>query len=276
MPQRHQTQPKLSLSLSTEEGRKNYLCLITQQMGCGESKHQVVTGNTVNKNNKSKADDTFAETNPEKPTSGTNTNTNTLSPQQESRNLNGKPASEGTHVRKSEIANVIPVFGDENLKETHKADKVPDDLPLEKTQNDNVGSGDDNVKETKNVEPVGDEREGGDQKGDEFGETIEEIISEGMSGTSVYYSPHAIAKTNAPEENTKLDNAVEKEAVEETKPETKNEEAVNTAEGNPVKEEAAKPTIAATEAANSALEENVPSANEEHVNEASAKDLKKN
>ncbi|CAK9145527.1 unnamed protein product [Ilex paraguariensis] len=223
-------------------------------MGCGESKHQVATGNTII----SKKDDTKSsegiEIIPEKATNDTHTNTLPSDQQEESGISNCD--SGVCHVKENEIE-------DQDKKD-------PDGLTVKNIEDENVDSEKDgSVKESKHGgEAVDDEKEVSgdielkkeDQKGDESSYVLrrdEENIE---------------AKMGAAEENVKLDDvAEEKGSVAETKPETMNEETVKAVnEENPAKDGEVVPPIAAKETATTA-EEKVPSANEERATETSTK-----
>jgi hypothetical protein len=181
-------------------------------MGCGESKHEVVTGNTIPSQNKS---DTNTKNSKDIETvRETNTKDNT-----ENSSVPQQPAAENHEDNKKDLGGAVAAAArDGQDRDENAAAKE--------------GDGDKQIDKGK---------EGGDVKKQEEAATdglishespsdylttrkneegIDGIASEGKSGESVYYSSpnHAAGKEHVLNENVNADNAVEeKELVEETK-----------------------------------------------------------
>ncbi|KAK4586840.1 hypothetical protein RGQ29_023845 [Quercus rubra] len=197
-------------------------------MGCGESKHDVVTDNTIlrkksdaNSNSKNSKDiEIVTETN----TKDSTTNSSVQKPEKVNKEDNNK-----------EISGAIEA-GDAKVIGENKAVKEGDDKEIDKG------------------------KEGGDEKqeGERFishdspnhyfssrkdEEAVEGIISDAKSE---YDSPHAAEKEDLLNENVKADNAVqEKLLANETNAEKKNGETLNVKEENVVKKAEPEATVKA-------------------------------
>nr|XP_023885059.1 uncharacterized protein LOC111997228 [Quercus suber]POE69977.1 hypothetical protein CFP56_73229 [Quercus suber] len=197
-------------------------------MGCGESKHDVVTDNTIlrkksnaNSNSKNSKD---IETVTETITKDSTTNSSVQKPEKVNKEDNNK-----------EISGAIEA-ADAKVIGENKAVKEGDDKEIDKG------------------------KEGGDEKqeGERFishdspnhyfssrkdEEAVEGIISDAKSE---YDSPHAAEKEDLLNENVKADNAVQEKVVaNETNAEKKNGEALNVKEENAVKKAEPEATVEA-------------------------------
>ncbi|KAA8527484.1 hypothetical protein F0562_034801 [Nyssa sinensis] len=192
-------------------------------MGCGESKHDVVTGNTVSQSKRSNSDaenNKDTETISEKATND-HTNTTNSSAQQE----------ETENAKEDSIKLISKDGGDVEEKEEEPGRLMSRDSPGHFFSS----------------------------RKDE--ETIESIISEGMSGKSEYYSPRT--KEAVSKGNEKLDDACGGERTRE--PTKVNEE-------NSDREAEVMPTIELKDSATGGDEK--AGANEEHLTDSSTKDSK--
>lgn len=178
-------------------------------MGCGESKHEVATGNTIPSQKKS---DTNTKNSKDIETvRETNTKDNT-----ESTSVPQQPAAENED-NKEDLGGAVAAASDGEDRDENAAAKEGDgDKQIDKGKE----GGDVQKQEAATDRLISHESPNDYFSTRKNEEGNDGIVSEGKSGESVYYSPnHAAGKEDVLNENVKADhNAVEeKELVEETK-----------------------------------------------------------
>ncbi|KAK9992352.1 hypothetical protein SO802_027337 [Lithocarpus litseifolius] len=197
-------------------------------MGCGESKHDVVTDNTIlrkksnaNSNSKNSKD---IETVTETSTKDSTTNSSVQKPEKVNKEDNNK-----------EIIGAIEA-GDAKVIGENKAVKEGDDKEIDKGK-----EGGDEKQEGERFISHDSPNHYFSSRKDEEG--VEGIISDAKSE---YGSPHAAEKDDSLNENVKVDNAVQEKVVaNETNAEKKNGEALNAKEENVVKKAEPEATVEA-------------------------------